>query len=125
MRIRYQIVSNPKQTIYWLNFPESSVFSPTVTLVIDDFFYVDISASIAQGITDEKRCLVLETINEINDKFQFINLCMDENHDIYSCQQFILAGDERIMCMQIMTNLLVFYDLHRRTAEKIHSIMCM
>lgn len=86
-------------------------------------FCAEISAFIARGITEDKRSAVLEEMNEVNDGVRLINVCMDRNHDVYSYQQFILAGDEHIMCKQIIMNLVVFYDLHKRAAEKIYRLI--
>ena len=124
MKIAYKTITQDQQIIYQLTFPVSDPYTSAITMIVDDFFCVELSAFIARGITDDKRKDILEEINFVNDTFRFISLRMDENNDIYSCQQFILAGDEKIMCKQIVTNLLVFFDLHRHTAEKIHAIMC-
>ncbi len=123
MNISYRTIKNKDQMIYTINFPENGSFSETITLIIDEMFSAEICAYIARGITEEKRHDILEEINKVNDRFLFINSGMDDNNDVYSCQQFILAGSQKIMCKQIITNIVVFYDLYKRTSEKIQSII--
>ena len=123
MNICYKVTKSNKQIIYNVNFPEKDSFSETVNLVIDEMFSAEIFSYIARGITETKRHAVLESINQINDRFLFINSGIDENNDVYSCQQFILAGSQKIMCKQIITNIVVFYDLYKRTSQKIQSII--
>ena len=123
MKIAYRKTENPNQLVYKIDFPDSGIFFGTVTLVIDEMFCAEISAFIARGITEDKRSAVLEEMNEVNGGVRLINVCMDRNHDVYSYQQFILAGDEHIMCKQIIMNLVVFYDLHKRAAEKIYRLI--
>ena len=123
MKIAYRKTENPNQLVYKIDFPDSGIFFGTVTLVIDEMFCAEISAFIARGVAEEKRNFILEEINRVNDKSCFINVGMDDKNDVYSYQQFILAGDEHIMCKQIITNLIVFYDMHMRTAEKMYRLM--
>ncbi len=123
MDICYKKSKNKDRIVYRINFPENDSISETITLVIDEMFSAEICAYIARGITQEKRLSVLEEINKVNDRFLFINSGMDDNNDVYSCQQFILAGSRKIMCKQIIINIVVFYDLYRRTSEKIKSII--
>ena len=125
MQIFYHKIENPKQLIYKVVFPESGILCGTVTVIIDEMFSAEISAYIARGVSKEKRILILEEINRVNDKSCFINVGMDDKNDVYSYQQFILAGDEHIMCKQIITNLIVFYDMHKRTAEKIYRLISL
>lgn len=123
MKMSYRKIENPEQIVYRIDFPESGIFCSTVTLVIDKMFCSEISSYIARGITENKRYCVLEEMNKINDEVRLISVCMDENNDVYSYHQFILAGDEHMMCKQIIMNLVVFYDLHKRTAEKIYRLI--
>ena len=116
-------IENPNQLVYKIDFPDSGIFCGTVTVVIDEMFYAEISAFIARGITEDKRSMVFEEMNRVNDGVRLINVCMDKNNDVYSYQQFILAGDENMMCKQIIINLVVFYDLHKRTSEKIYRLI--
>lgn len=123
MNILYKKVINDNKIFYKVNFPEASIFCGTVNLVIDNVFSAEISAFVARGISQSKRAEILESINEINEGFQFISVAVDKSNDVYSYQQFILAGGEDIMCKQIITNLVAFYDLHRRAAQKIHEVL--
>ena len=125
MKIFYQKIENPRQLIYKIVFPESGILCGTVTLVVDEMFSAEISAFIARGVAEDRRISVLEEINRVNDKCCFINVGMDDKNDVYSYQQFILAGDEHIMCKQIVTKLIVFYDMHKRTAEKIYRLISL
>ena len=125
MQIFYRRIENPRQVIYKVIFPESGILCGTVTIIVDEMFSAEISSFIARGVAEEKRNFILEEINRVNDKSCFINVGMDDKNDVYSYQQFILAGDEHIMCKQIITNLIVFYDMHKRTAEKIYRLISL
>ena len=88
-------------------------------MIIDKMFSAELNCFAAKGISSNLRSEVLARINELNQEFQFVKMVMDKNGDVYSCQQFILVGNEEIMCKQIVTNLVAFYDLHKRAAQKI------
>lgn len=119
MNISHKKTINEETIFYQLHFPETGLFGGTVNMTIDKMFSAEIQASVAKGISQNIRSQILEIINELNGEFQFIRITMDKNNDICSCQQFILVGNEEIMCKQIVTNLVAFYDLHRRTAQKL------
>lgn len=119
MHIMHKRTLENEKISYQLQFPETSIFFGTTNMIIDKMFSAELNCFAAKGISPDLRSEVLARINELNQEFQFVKMVMDKNGDVYSCQQFILVGNEEIMCKQIVTNLVAFYDLHKRAAQKI------
>ena len=119
MNISHKRTLEDEKIFYQLTFHETGVLGGKMNVVIDKMFSTEIGAFAAKGISQDIRSNMLEKINEINREFRFIRIVMDKNNDIYSCQQFILFGNEEIMCKQIVTNIVAFYDLHSRAVRKI------
>ena len=123
MNILYKKTMDGENICYRLDLPDTSILYRTAELIIDRMFIAEFHACTAKGISPKMRGIILEKINEFHGKFRLIRLSVDQNNDLYACQQMILVGDEAIMCKQIMTKLLVFYDLHKRTAQEILKII--
>lgn len=82
-----------------------------VKMIVDEDGDIKLRCYLANDVDACKTTALQEKMNQLNSRYRFICLSLDEDRDLCSAYDFILFGDEESAVKQAITTLMLFSDI--------------
>jgi hypothetical protein len=116
MPFMFKVRKDEDETRFEVWMPSDRLQVLRVILIIDEDGDVKLRCYLASGVEARILPALREKINELNSRYRFVCLSVDEDDDVCASYDFILFGDEESAVRQAVTTLVIFADITDKCA---------